>query len=842
MKFFTKKSTIQKIILALVIVILFNFTIPVRVQAADAWEKFGGKILKELFKLLDSLGDVIMGGLSKAMVGTHNMYNSVMLDTSDIESWLTINNEDGALYSNGTEDMENRIKIDASEFSSGLFGDLKYPNMLYCPENLFANKIAAFDVNFIHPNTYTNAYGGDAESYAHKLAPTIASWYKAFRNISVVGLLCVLVYLGIRILIETSAQGKAQYKEALKNWFVALCLVFAIHFIMAGTLMIIDKVTELLSESLGTSQIYIDVSGDSKVKHFKTNLTGYVRLMAESNNIGDSVAYSIVYIVLVIYTLMFTLTYFKRFLWMAFLTMIAPLVSLTYPIDKAGDGKAQAFNMWIKEYIMNAILQPVHLLLYSVMVSSAVGLAAENPIYALVTIGFLIPAEKFIKKMFGLDKGETAGGFGSFAGGAMAMKALDGLGKKAPPPLQKGKPGEGKQQASEEGNYKIRQNKRNSLENFNGEGNTLGIQSADETAAALAGNATNKVTEDDSIDYSNVDKSLDDKVEKQNMDTMNDLSNSTEESEQSMNYFGKDKGSSNNSTNNANSSNILNKKRNIGGPRKSVARALGGTAIKGFKRNVRGAPFVAKKGLRTILKGAGSMMGAGIGLAAGIASGDPSKALQYAVAGSAAGNKIGEGVFNGAGYGARMVQNGARAIGNEVNNVRNDYNVERYGYAQARRRQIDKTNTKAKNAFMKDDEEIAKYEEIAAKLEEKNGKSYSVENLMDAAFDYKVAGLDDKQIETGLKLESKYGEIGGAGHQKMMDIVDFAGNHTKADMLDNDSRASMEKEVASLVSNKAQQVEVMNLVAESYGLGKFYKNVSSNTPKQQVKTPKKQKK
>lgn len=85
--------------------------------------------------------------------------------------------------------------------------------MLYCPENIFSNKIPALDVNFIHPNSYKNVYGEETESYASKLAPTISSWYKAFRNISVVGLLCVLVYLGIRILIETSAQGKANIKK-----------------------------------------------------------------------------------------------------------------------------------------------------------------------------------------------------------------------------------------------------------------------------------------------------------------------------------------------------------------------------------------------------------------------------------------------------------------------------------------------------------------------------------------------------------------------------------------------------------------------------------------------------
>ena len=52
MNFFTKKSTIQKIILALVIVILFNFTIPVQ-SNASIFGKMGGKLLEEIEKLVD---------------------------------------------------------------------------------------------------------------------------------------------------------------------------------------------------------------------------------------------------------------------------------------------------------------------------------------------------------------------------------------------------------------------------------------------------------------------------------------------------------------------------------------------------------------------------------------------------------------------------------------------------------------------------------------------------------------------------------------------------------------------------------------------------------------------
>lgn len=61
MKFLTNKSVIQKIVLAIMFVILFNFAMPVKSQAA-ATEWFLEKsidLLKELVHLIAGLGDVI---------------------------------------------------------------------------------------------------------------------------------------------------------------------------------------------------------------------------------------------------------------------------------------------------------------------------------------------------------------------------------------------------------------------------------------------------------------------------------------------------------------------------------------------------------------------------------------------------------------------------------------------------------------------------------------------------------------------------------------------------------------------------------------------------------------
>ena len=117
---------------------------------------------------------------------------------------------------------------------------------------------------------------------------------------------------------------------------------------------------------------------------------------------------------------------------MAFLTIVAPLIALTYPIDKIKDGKAQAFSMWLKEYIFNALLQPVHLLLYTIFVGMANEFAIENPLYAIVAIGFLVPAEKFFRKMFGMESQTSVGTIGAAAGGAMVMSMLNKMKGKPP--------------------------------------------------------------------------------------------------------------------------------------------------------------------------------------------------------------------------------------------------------------------------------------------------------------------------------------------------------------------------------------------------------------------------
>lgn len=352
-------------------------------------------------------------------------------------------------------------------------------------------------------------------STAYNLRPIIANWYNILRDISIVGMLSILVYVGIRIMLSSTAGDKAKYKQLLVDWVVAICLLFLMQYIMSFSNIAVKKVTSVIQSAVvsttesdklsenekkaakekgkldgdvavtkGTQlfeiedkelvnkayQILVEENKtDTKYKDlFKNgnlywptnNFTEQARMLAQLTDKDDdatnyayaSIGYKIIYIVLVLYTLIFTWTYVKRVVYMAFLTMIAPLVALTYPIDKMNDGKAQAFNMWFKEYIFNLLIQPLHLILYMVLIGSAMTFASQNLIYAVVAIGFMTPAEKLMRKFFGFEKAGTPGMFAGPAGAALMMGGINKLLRPPHPPKGGGGPsGGGSENDSDDG-------------------------------------------------------------------------------------------------------------------------------------------------------------------------------------------------------------------------------------------------------------------------------------------------------------------------------------------------------------------------------------------------------
>ena len=221
MKIFTDKSVTRKIIIALVIVILTTFSAPTAVQA-----DVGGKLMNPILNLIVALFDGVQHLLEYAMLGETSPF---MKD----------------IGSGDYEDTAGEVTITTDEFIDATFFGLNainVPKITYTPEAIFSNKVPALDVNFVNPSVQ----GNDERNVAVKLQPVIASWYVAIRTMSIVGLLSVLVYLGIRMLLSSLAADRAKYKQMLFDWVVAICLVFALHYIMSFALTMAETVTAMI--------------------------------------------------------------------------------------------------------------------------------------------------------------------------------------------------------------------------------------------------------------------------------------------------------------------------------------------------------------------------------------------------------------------------------------------------------------------------------------------------------------------------------------------------------------------------------------------------------------------
>ncbi len=312
-------------------------------------------------------------------------------------------------------------------------------------------------------------------SIAMQLRSTVASWYKTLRNIAIVGSLSILIYIAIRIIISSSSEDKAKYKQRLYDWLISICLIFIMHYIMAGSNIFVKKLSGLLNsvqkpsycavvydcdkekiqEALeNNEEMLADYYGQNvDIESFftqedgkdclawSTNLMGTVRMQAQRVKDANGVTfagYAIMFTVLTIFTGVFTWSYLRRIAYLALLTILAPFVAMTYALDKLKDGSAQGFNNWFKEYIVNLLIQPIHLLLYTVLVSSAIQLAETNIVYSIVALGFMIPAEKLVRRFFGINATETQGLLAGPAGGALAMAGLNKLLSHRPPNLDDG--------------------------------------------------------------------------------------------------------------------------------------------------------------------------------------------------------------------------------------------------------------------------------------------------------------------------------------------------------------------------------------------------------------------
>ena len=811
MNSFTKNGIVQKIIIAIVFIILFNCIYPcIPVYAAEDTDSSTeveapfGVLLEPLIGLITGLGEGIIWLIQSQILGLN--VSNIYVDMSDEDGWNFFWGAVGAItggaivaITTGGLGIPVLIGAVAGAVINVSWSEEQFPDNFYLPlyaispAEIFSDQIPALHINFINPESYEGEEyqdedGNQAVNSAKVLAPQIAKWYVALRNLVLIGLMVVLLYIGIRIVISSTAGEKAKYKEHIKDWLVAVVLVVFMHYIMAFAMTVTEYITAMLdknnerieftlpagtaeriqksAEEQGIDNFELTAAEDGSVNVY-TNLMGYARLMQqmESTDANGNVqftwnyiGYAIIYMVLVIYTVMFLIIYLKRVIYMAFLTMIAPLVALTYPIDKISDGQAQAFNMWLKDYVYNLLLQPFHLLLYTMLVGSVMDLATENMIYAIVALGFLLPAEQLLRKFFGFEKSDTTGSImGGVVGGSMAMNAINSMRKiGSAKKTDGGGKADGSSSSNDKGKTRLtdrkpeRDKRQSSVDllngGFNDEDDDNNTTPNSGTIRTSGGGSTGGSLPADSTNGGNSPGASGDRFNAyEPLEIASDIRNIAKDKIDTAKVWASNSAPVRFA--NARRSDFNNwlaetPKTKLGRDAKKIAirgaknlKAAGGTAI---RYTGKGLAAVGKKAPRVLTKAA---LGAAIGtagVAAGVASGDLSNIAAYGAAGIGVGASVGEGVSN-------IADNVTTGAGNVASGIRDDYERRRYTKAEREARQ----NAKADKEWRNSKDVQKRYQEEFGREKDANGVE-RWKKAMDKQQQLREYGITDDDI--GMKV------------------------------------------------------------------------------------------
>lgn len=278
------------------------------------------------------------------------------------------------------------------------------------PYKIFFSEYDILDVNIFKSS------GG---TITKPLRESIATWYYIIRIIATAILLVILIYVGIRMAIASTADDKAKYKKMIFDWVMGLALIFVMHYIAVFVIYCNEAIVNAIKAAYNS----VDNNAEEMINSlFKKAILG-------GGLVGD--AAMIIYIGIVFQTIFYLIAYLNRMLKVCFLLVISPLITVTYSIDKMEDGKAQALDTWLKEYIYTILIQPFHCIIYFSFISVSFGMVTQGGfdfsynqlsagILAILCLKFINDGEKIVRKIFGFqdDNSKT-----SMIGGAMMAVA-----------------------------------------------------------------------------------------------------------------------------------------------------------------------------------------------------------------------------------------------------------------------------------------------------------------------------------------------------------------------------------------------------------------------------------
>lgn len=319
-------------------------------------------------------------------------------------------------------------------------------------QNIVFNQVSSLDPNFFNKDL---AVVNETTALVRE---KVNEWYSFFMMLAIVAYLVVLLVIGIKIAVGSTASGLEKAKELATKWLVGVLILFLFpSLVLKNAFKVNEAIVKMISNQHGGNNQVGTAIGNTEgewaneeiefrspeyVSRFtgKSSLGGedmnliyqkaldsyrsgadMTRIMRAYAGITRKLIYVIIWYVLLTQLIVLIVLYYKRYFTIAFLIVIFPLVAMYYIIEIARGKNGQVFSEWSKEILVNIFIQTIHAIVYAIIASVAIsrvqadiasGSDAMNWLLIIVAVNFITEGEKIVRKLVGVD-GKTAGAMGA---------------------------------------------------------------------------------------------------------------------------------------------------------------------------------------------------------------------------------------------------------------------------------------------------------------------------------------------------------------------------------------------------------------------------------------------
>lgn len=267
-------------------------------------------------------------------------------------------------------------------------------------EDVIYNNVPILDIDLFDLNyskyTSTGLITISSDSILLKMREIIAAWYYVMRNIAIIALLLLLVYLGIRLAIATTGEKKAEYKKMLFAWVTSFIVVFVIHYFM----IIVIDVNSMLVDTFKQ----VNVANQEGAGGQGKSLYDTIRTRAYSLKLSEGMPATVLYMILIYFLIKFLYVYIKRYFIVNILALMGPFMAIKYgfeSINKGGNNTG-AIIAWMSDFALNVFLQSIHACIYAIFMNLAYEQAFKSVsgfVLALIILNYMFKAEELFRKI-----------------------------------------------------------------------------------------------------------------------------------------------------------------------------------------------------------------------------------------------------------------------------------------------------------------------------------------------------------------------------------------------------------------------------------------------------------